>query len=701
MTNLRKNIIFVITLVLSIGLSQDVIAQKKVKLKINSEDFGVPANYKQAKKNAKKGLKHYKKGKVGDYREAAKYFNAAYEFDPNNAALNYYLGSSYLASTNKKRCLQHFEIAHKQNPNIAKDILFKLARGYHLNYKFEKAREYYLKYRATLDTKELLRLTPVIQKYVQETEYGEKYVKEPQRVFIDNIGDNVNTAFSEYSPVVSIDGRTLYFTSQRPIVGKKKTPKYKSTQNYYEKIYKTTKEKGVWTEPEQLPKPVNSKANNAVVGISPSGQELILFDGKDRNGDLSITKTKSKARWSKPSKRSFGKINSKHRETSASMHFDGKTMWLTSNNPETSKGGSDIYESRRTDIKKNWGKPLNLGNLVNSPYDEEAVFISPDGQTLYFSSNGHTSMGGFDIFKCEIERDGTWGVPQNLGHPINTPDDDMFFSITANQRFGYYASQGQDSSNGDWDIYMITFLGPEKPLIQNSEDMLLASLANPITETVIEKTVEIKTIRLTIVKGVISDSFTERPIGATIEVVDNEKNEIVQTVEGNPETGEYMITLPSGRNYAMMVKATDYLHHSENFNIPAATNYQEITKNIMLNKLEAGSKVVLNNIFFEFGKTVLHPSSYPELERVVVMMNTYKSLVIEISGHTDNIGSEASNIRISEGRAKAVVDYLINQGIPTSRLTYKGYGFNEPIAPNTTEEGRQLNRRVEFKILKK
>jgi outer membrane protein OmpA-like peptidoglycan-associated protein len=277
----------------------------------------------------------------------------------------------------------------------------------------------------------------------------------------------------------------------------------------------------------------------------------------------------------------------------------------------------------------------------------------------------------------------------------------MFFSITASQRFGYYASQGQEDSKGDWDIYMITFLGPEKPLIQSSEDMLMASLANPITEAVIEKTVEIKTIRLTIVKGVISDSFTERPVAATIEVVDNEKNEIIQTTNTNPETGEYMITLPSGKNYAMMVKAQDYLHHSENFNIPAATNYQEITKGILLNKLQAGSKVVLNNIFFEFGKTVLHPSSYPELDRVVVMMNTYKTLVIEISGHTDNVGSAASNVRVSEQRAKAVVDFLISRGVPVARLTYKGYGFEQPIAPNTTEEGRQQNRRVEFKILKK
>jgi outer membrane protein OmpA-like peptidoglycan-associated protein len=570
-----------------------------------------------------------------------------------------------------------------------------------LNYEFEKGRDNYLKFRATLNNKELLKWTPIIQKLVQETEYGEKFVKTSQRVFIDNIGESVNTAFSEYSPVITVDGKTLFFTSQRPDAKKKKSKVYEPTQQYYENIFRSSRQKGEWTAPEKLPKPVNSKENNAVVGIYPSGQELILFDGKDKNGDLVQTKMKSKSKWTKPTNRLFSRINSKYRETSASVHFDGKTMYFTSNHPEKSKGGSDIFESRRKDASKSWGKPLNLGNLVNSAYDEEAVFISPDGQTLYFSSKGHSSMGGYDIFKCEVQRDGTWGVPQNLGHPINTPDDDMFFSITASQRFGYYASQGQDDSKGDWDIYMITFLGPEKPLIQSSEDMLLASLANPITEAVIEKTVEIKTIRLTIVKGVISDSFTERPVAATIEVVDNEKNEVIQTTNTNPETGEYMITLPSGKNYAMMVKAQDYLHHSENFNIPAATNYQEITKGIMLNKLAAGSKVVLNNIFFEFGKTLLHPSSYPELERVVIMMNTYKTLVIEISGHTDNVGSAASNIRVSEQRAKSVVDYLIGRGVPAARLAFKGYGFEQPIVPNTTEEGRQQNRRVEFKILKK
>ncbi|MDD4746898.1 MAG: OmpA family protein [Salinivirgaceae bacterium] len=696
-----SNLKFLLVLIALTLVFAPNVEAKKVKLKFKKENFTNIKDFRKVKKLARKGSRYIKYETPGDYIKAVDFFEKAYELAPNNVALNYYLGTAYLQSASKKKSLKHLEMVFQTEPTIATDIHFKLGRAYHLNYEFEKGRNHYLKYRATLDNKALLYWTPIIQKFVQETEYGEKYVKEPQRVFIDNLGSTANSAFPEYSPVITVDGKTLFFTSKRPDAKKRKTKIYKPLQQYYENIYRITRNKGEWSAPEKLPKPVNSKENNAVVGIDQSGQELIVFNGKDKNGDLLQTKMKSKTKWTKPKSNLFGRINSKYRETSASVHFDGKTMYFTNDNPKDSRGGSDVFESRRISSNKSWGKPKNLGSLVNSAYNEEAVFISPDGQTLYFSSNGHSSMGGYDIFKCEVQRDGTWGIPQNLGHPINTPDDDMFFSLTANMRFGYYASLGQDDTNGDWDIYKITFLGPEKPLIQSSEDMLIASLANPITEVVIEKTVEIKTIRLTIVKGIISDSFTERPVAATIEVVDNEKDEVIQTSNTNSETGEYMITLPSGRNYGIMIKATDYLHHSENFNIPEATNYQEISKNIMLNKLEAGSKVVLNNIFFEFGKSILHPSSYPELERVVAMMLAYKTLVIEISGHTDNVGSASGNITVSNSRAKAVVDYLINRGVPYARLQHKGYGFAEPIAPNDTEEGRQQNRRVEFKILKK
>lgn len=700
MINKGKTILIFIVVLTVLAISPDLSAQE-VKMKINKADFVNTDNYKKAKKAAKKGLKHYKRATSGDYRQAVKYFDDAYQLNNKNVALNYYLGMSHLHSTDKKKSLEYLKMVYQNNPNITQDILFWLGRAYHVNYQFEKAREMYLKYRASLPVDEQLAISKGITKYVQETEYGEKLCKTPQRVFVDNIGQEINTEHAEYAPVVSVDGKTIYFTSQRPDPNKRKSPIYKATQNYYEKIFKSTRKGENWTAVEKLKLKLSSKQNSAVVGLYPNGQDLIMFDGKEKYGDFTKAQAKSKIAWKKPSKREFRKVNTKHRETSASVSYDGKTMYFVSFNPEKVVGGSDIFVSTRKTVKDPWGYPTNVGSLINTEYDEDAVFISPDGQTLYFSSNGHSSMGGFDIFKSDIQSDGTWGVPVNLGYPINTPEDEMFFSITANQRYGYHASLGQEDSKGNWDIYMTTFLGPEKPLIQNSEDILIASLAKPITETVIEKTVEIKTIRLTIVKGTINDSFTERPVSAVIEIVDNDKNEVIQTTESNPETGEYMVTLPSGKNYAMMVVAKDYLHHSENFNIPAATNYQEISKNILLHKLEAGSKVVLNNIFFEFGKTIIHPSSYAELQRVETMMNTYKTLVIEISGHTDNVGSAASNIRISTARAKAVVDYLITRGVPAERLTYKGYGFEQPIADNKTEDGRQQNRRVEFKILKK
>ncbi|RKX18801.1 MAG: hypothetical protein DRP35_08705, partial [Candidatus Zixiibacteriota bacterium] len=226
-------------------------------------------------------------------------------------------------------------------------------------------------------------------------------------------------------------------------------------------------------------------------------------------------------------------------------------------------------------------------------------------------------------------------------------------------------------------------------------------LANtePVMETSMEKTVAIKTMRLTIIKGTVKDAITLKPVGAKIEIVDNEKNEVVSTTSSNASTGKYLISLPSGKNYGINVKAEGYLFHSENFQIPAATGYQEIIKDILLNKMEVGQKVVLKNIFFDYAKATLRPESFPELNRLLKLLTDYPKLKIEVSGHTDNRGSRTTNTRLSNNRAKAVYDYLIANGIDATRLTYKGYAFDQPIATNDTDEGRQQNRRVEFKVL--
>jgi len=325
--------------------------------------------------------------------------------------------------------------------------------------------------------------------------------------------------------------------------------------------------------------------------------------------------------------------------------------------------------------------------------------MHPDGKTLYFSSKGHRNMGGYDIFKS-VNENGKWSEPENIGYPINTPDDDVFFTMAASGIRGYYSSERIGGVGGQ-DIYVITFLGAEKPVIFNTEDELLAITSQPIKAANIESAVEIKTSQVTLLKGNVKDEQTLTPLYAVLELYDNELNQKIASFETNSATGRFLVSLPSGKNYGLSVKAEGYLFHSENFNISSSQGYQEIEKDILMKKIEVGRSIVLNNIFFDFNKATLRPESASELDRLTELLKEMPKLKIEISGHTDNIGSAAYNIKLSESRAQAVVDYLIKKGIDKSRLEFKGYGFEQPIASNDTDEGRQLNRRTEFKIISK
>jgi outer membrane protein OmpA-like peptidoglycan-associated protein len=355
-------------------------------------------------------------------------------------------------------------------------------------------------------------------------------------------------------------------------------------------------------------------------------------------------------------------------------------------------GSRDIYK-----VEIEGRRPaLNLGPTINTPYGEEGVFLHPDGKTMYFSSEGHNSMGGYDIFKSVFEN-GKWSTPENLGWPINTPDDDVFFVISASGRHGYYSSFREEGLGGK-DIYQITFLGPEKPPMLSQEDQLLASRAQPVKETLLAPPVPIATAQVTILKGIITDEANKQPLEATIEVIDNQRNEVIASFLSNAQSGRYLVSLPSGVNYGIVVRQEGYLFHSENFDLPAGAAYAEVVKDIGLKKLDVGVKVVLNNIFFDFDKATLRRESTGELERLQKLLTETPALRLEISGHTDNVGQDAYNKDLSQRRAKAVVDYLVSKGIDKSRLTFVGYGDNQPVAPNTTKAGRQLNRRTEFKV---
>ncbi len=673
-------------------------------IEFDKDDFRSKDDYKAAKAHLKEAEDLYLLGR-GGYRRALEHYLEIHKLNSSNAALNYKIGNCYLYSIQKVKCIDYYKKAYELNPHVAGDILYVIGRGYHLNLEFDEAIKYYKRFKNSLSPKQLATYKKDIEKRIKECNVGKELVKKPIRVFIDNLGSAINTSYREYSPLISADESMMIFTSRRPDT--QGGGRDEEDNLFYEDIYVSYNVNGKWQKATNIGKPLNTNNNDATVGLSSDGQQLFTYNGKSNGGDIFVSELKG-SEWTSPSDKPMKKyINTDYHESAASFSFDGKTMYYVSNKPEDNFDTRnvadprlrthDIFISYWDEEKERWGMPKNIGNVINSEYDERAVFMHPDGRTIYFSSKGEKSMGGLDIFRSVMQDDGSWSEPENIGYPINTPDDDVFLVMSASGKHGYYASV-RDDGMGDYDIYMITFRGPEKPIIQSNEDNLLANIA-PVSETIMEETVEIKTMRLTILKGTVKDAISLQPLEAEIEIIDNEKNEVISISKSNSATGKYLVSLPSGKNYGIAVKAETYLFHSENFNIPEATSYQEITKDILLNKMTIGSKIILKNIFFDYAKATLRPESFPELDRLVKLLTDFPTSRIEISGHTDNRGSRATNQALSERRAKAVVDYLIGKGISKSRLEYKGYAFDQPIATNDTDEGRQQNRRVEFKVL--
>jgi outer membrane protein OmpA-like peptidoglycan-associated protein len=483
------------------------------------------------------------------------------------------------------------------------------------------------------------------------------------------------------------------FTSRRPEnIGGLIDP---ATNDYFEDIYYSEYVNDEWTLAQNIGEPINDRGHNACIALSNDGMELILFKGNERTlGDLYVT---DKYSGEYKSAREIGKyINSKYHESSASLSPDRRKLYFVSDRPE-GYGGRDIYVSQWDDRKEEFGPAINLGPAINTEFNEEGVFIHPDGKTLYFSSQGHDTMGDYDIFMSTWDGN-AWSRPVNMGFPVNSPDIDVFFLVSADKRYGYFTSE-KEGGYGLRDIYRIEFLGKEKEPVLNTEDNLIASLAKPLSNLVIEPTVEITTSKLALVRGVVLDETTELPLVANMELVDNGTGQVLATFESNAASGKFLVSLPSGKNYGIAVNVDGYLFHSENFLVPEETTYREYELKILMKKIEVGKKIILRNIFFDTNSSVLRPESKTEIERIANIMNDNPELKIEISGHTDSQGEDKYNQWLSEKRAKSVVDALIDSGIDPSRLEYVGYGELDPIESNLTEEGRQENRRTEFKIL--
>lgn len=687
-----KSKLLILLLILGLG----AMAQQR-DVEFNKTNFpNDKGGLKEALINIKKGDEFYTGPSYTLYK-GADFYLLANAFNPNNAELNFRIGICFLNSPNKYKALPYLQKAYDIRPNVDPLITYRLAEAYHYNHEFDNAIKYYNLSRAAIQLlpPDMQNVDYQVDKKIQECNTGKQLMANPARVIIDNLGNTVNTRFREYSPVITADESIMLFTSRRDNTTGGAVA---DDGMYYEDIYQSTFQNNRWTPPTALPSPVNTKSHDAVIALSNDGQKLFIYS-PENEGDI-LMSTLVGDSWTKPIPAGGKSINTKYSEIHACFSFDERSIYFVSNKPDNNYGGFDIFVTRLgTDGK--WSAPENVGPTINTPYDEEGVYMHPDGKTMYFSSKGHNTMGSYDIFKSVLEN-GQWSKPENLGYPINSADKDAFFVVSASGKHGYYSSAKMDAI-GETDIYIVYLLGPEKETEMSTEEQLLVAKNKIKVEGVAESALNRKyTSSVTLVKGVVTDAQTKLPLNAIIVITDNEKNEVVATFQSNSKTGKYLVTLPSGKNYGIAVTLEDYLFYSDNFDIPKTAAYKEVEKNIELSRLEVGKKIVLRNIFYDFNKATLRPASVAELDRLTKLLQDNPKMRIEISGHTDNVGSAAYNQKLSESRAKAVVDYLVDKkGIDKARLEFAGYGFTQPIAGNETDEGRQLNRRTEFKILSK
>ncbi|MEP7128814.1 MAG: OmpA family protein, partial [Chitinophagales bacterium] len=344
---------------------------------------------------------------------------------------------------------------------------------------------------------------------------------------------------------------------------------------------------------------------------------------------------------------------------------NGKILFFTSTRTG-GKGGSDIWISTK-DKNGKWSIPVNAGDSINTPLDEKTPFIHSDGKTLYFSSPGHPGMGKDDIFYSRKKEDGSWSRAVNIGYPINTKNDENSLIVSLDGKHAYFASD-RFKLNRDMDLYYFDLYEEARPKL------------------------------VTYVRGIVTDAADETPLAADLQLIDLETGIISGEATADKQTGNYLVSIPTGKNYAMNVSAKGYLFYSENFSLKNFINEEPFQLNIHLQAIKTGSTVVLKNIFFESDSYLLKEESKAELNKLTDLLKQNSTLKIQISGHTDNQGTAAYNQLLSENRAKTVYDYLVVNGIIASRLTYKGYGETKPLQSNDTEAGKSVNRRTEFTV---
>jgi outer membrane protein OmpA-like peptidoglycan-associated protein len=493
------------------------------------------------------------------------------------------------------------------------------------------------------------------QKLIKDCLFAMDALKHPITFKPINMGPNINTAADEYSPVATADDKTIIYTRQIQL---------------NEDFYQSSKTDDGWQKSVYLSERINTpNYNEGSESISQDGKFLFFTgcnrpDGRGRC-DIYVAQKKGDS-WGKPFNLS-PPVNTSGWESQPSISADGRTLFFVSNR-KGGYGGYDIWKS--TLGPQGWAEPENLGPNINTSYNEQSPFIHPDDSTLYFCSNGWPGMGNQDLFVSRLGKDGKWQAPKNLGSPINTHGDESGLSLTANGSYAFFSSNKLDGFGG-FDIY--TF----------------------------EMPVDLRPHQVTYVKGFVSDAKTKEPLESAVQIMALESNKPVYQDYSSPDRGDFLATIATGKNYGLNISKPGYLFHSENFSLVNHTLGNPFNINVLLQPIEIGNKVILKNVFFDTNKYNLQPESRSELQKLIEFLQLNPSVYIEISGHTDDVGNDELNQKLSENRAKSVYDYLISGKIDPARMVFAGYGKTQPIGPNTNDEERARNRRTEFKIMAK
>lgn len=618
------------------------------------------AQYDPSKIN-KKAIEAYDKGigkaQAGNYKDALESLQEAIQRDGNYVEAYLSLAGVYGQMKNYQQSTVFYEKAFALDSNYTSD--FRLPYSINLAGlgEFDKALN---TINILLSKSNLNSNTRKAAEYRRKTfQFAVDYAKNnPYKNYVfapQNLGDAINSPESEYFPSMPVDGSTLIFTRR--------------LNNFNEDFFASRKNGNGWDKAFRLTGSINTPQNEGAQNISQDGNWLV-FTGCNRpdgfgSCDIYISYLTNDG-WSEAINLG-NKINSDQWDSQPCLSPDKRDLYFSSRR-FGGYGGSDLYVSH-LQTNGRWSEPENLGPEINTAGDESAPFIHADNQTLYFTSTGLPGYGEEDLFVVRKGDDGKWGKPLNLGYPINTISHEGTLFIAADGKTAYYASDRSEGKGG-LDIYSF----------EMREDLRPA-----------------KTLW---VKGKVFDKKTSAGLPSTVELIDLASKQIISRVQTD-ETGNYLITLPVGKDYAFNVARRGYLFYSDNYSLKEKAPDSTYQKDIPLQPIEVNAAIVLRNIFFDFNKYDLKPESQVELDKVVQLLQENPTVKIQIEGHTDNVGSAADNQKLSENRAKSVVTYLNSKGIRLERLIAKGFGATKPIADNKTEEGRAQNRRTELKIVAK